>query len=86
VTRKVVLALAENLFPIEIRDISRTELMAADEIFITGTSKGIVPVVQVDDGVIADGTARPADPAAHGRNETAYREKIKIGEFLNSLI
>jgi branched-chain amino acid aminotransferase len=55
VTRKVVLALAENLFPIEIRDISRTELVAADEIFITGTSKGIVPVVQVDDGVIADG-------------------------------
>jgi branched-chain amino acid aminotransferase len=29
--------------------------MAADEIFITGTSKGLVPVVQVDDGVIADG-------------------------------
>jgi branched-chain amino acid aminotransferase len=55
VTRKVVLELAEQLFPIDIRDISRTELMAADEIFITGTSKGLVPVVQVDDGVIADG-------------------------------
>ncbi len=55
VTRKVVLELAEQLFPIDIRDISRTELMAADEVFITGTSKGLVPVVQVDDGVIADG-------------------------------
>ena len=55
VTRKVVLELAKQLFPIDIRDISRTELMAADEIFITGTSKGLVPVVQVDDGVIADG-------------------------------
>jgi branched-chain amino acid aminotransferase len=37
------------------RDISRTELLSADEVFITGTSKGLVPVIQVDDGVIADG-------------------------------
>lgn len=55
VTRKVVLELARELFPIDMRDISRTELLAADEVFITGTSKGLVPVVQVDDGVIADG-------------------------------
>ena len=55
VTRKVVLTLAEELFPIDIRDISRDELLSADEVFITGTSKGLVPVVQVDDGIIGDG-------------------------------
>lgn len=55
VTRKVVLDLARGLFPIDIRDISRAELLAADEMFITGTSKGLVPVVQVDDGIIAEG-------------------------------
>ena len=55
VTRKVVLELAQGLFAIDLRDISRTELLTADEVFITGTSKGLVPVVQVDDGVIADG-------------------------------
>ncbi len=55
VTRKVTLELAHGLFPVSIRDISRTELMAADEVFITGTSKGLVPVIQVDDGIIADG-------------------------------
>jgi len=55
VTRKVVLDLASGLFPIDIRDISRDELIGADEIFITGTSKGLVPVVRVDDSVIADG-------------------------------
>jgi len=55
VTRKVVLELAKKLFAIDLRDISRTELLAADEVFITGTSKGLVPVVQVDDEVIADG-------------------------------
>jgi branched-chain amino acid aminotransferase len=55
VTRKVVLELAEGLFPVDIRDLSRNELLAADEVFITGTSKGLVPVVRVDDGVIGDG-------------------------------
>lgn len=59
VTRKVVLELARELFPIDIRDISRTELLAADEVFITGTSKGLVPVVQVDAGTIGDG--RPGE-------------------------
>ena len=55
VTRKVVLELAEGLFAIDIRDITRTELLAADEVFITGTSKGLVPVIEVDDQTIADG-------------------------------
>jgi branched-chain amino acid aminotransferase len=55
VTRKVVLELARDLFPIDIRDISRSELLKADEVFITGTSKGLVPVVNVDDGTIGEG-------------------------------
>jgi branched-chain amino acid aminotransferase len=55
VTRKVVLELARGLFDIDMRDISRNELLSAEEVFITGTSKGLVPVIQVDDGVIADG-------------------------------
>ena len=59
VTRKVVLGLAEGLFPVDIRDISRSELLAADEVFITGTSKGLVPVVKVDDGII--GSGRPGE-------------------------
>lgn len=59
VTRKVVLELAEPLFPIDIRDISRTELMSADEVFITGTSKVVVPVVKIDDGTIGDGRPGP---------------------------
>ena len=59
VTRKVVLELAEGLFPVEIRDITLSELTAADEVFITGTNKGLVPVVQVDRSVIGDGSPGP---------------------------
>ncbi len=57
ITRKVVIETAQSVFPVEIQDVSLNELLAADEVFITGTSKGIVPVVQVDESVI--GTGKP---------------------------
>jgi branched-chain amino acid aminotransferase len=59
ITRKVVLAIAGEHFPIDIRDLPRSELLAAQEVFITGTNKGMVPVVQVDDTMIGDGRPGP---------------------------
>jgi branched-chain amino acid aminotransferase len=55
VTRKAVLDLAEKMGPVDLRDLPLAELLTADEVFITGTNKMIVPVVQVDDTVIGDG-------------------------------
>ncbi len=69
ITRKVILELAAPLFPIDIHDISLTELMAADEVFITGTSKVVVPVVSIDDAAIGNG--RP------GTNTRRLMETIK---------
>jgi branched-chain amino acid aminotransferase len=63
VTRKTVLDLAAKMGPVDLRDLSLTELLAADEVFITGTNKMIVPVVQVDDTVISDGR-----PGRHTQN------------------
>ena len=57
ITRKAVLALACDRFEVSERAIHLDELFAADEVFITGTNKGVVPVVQIDDTVI--GTGRP---------------------------
>lgn len=55
ITRQVVLDIARPLLPIDIRNIPLAELLTADELFITGTNKGLVPVVQVDDTTIGDG-------------------------------
>ena len=55
VTRKTVLDLAEKRGPVDLRDLGLAELLTADEVFITGTNKMIVPVVQVDDTAIGDG-------------------------------
>ncbi len=48
VTRKNVIKLAqENNFPLEIRDVTLNEVMIADEVFTTGSTKRIVPVTQI---------------------------------------
>lgn len=59
ITRSVVLTIAKDIAQIELKDLPRTQLLSAQEAFITGTSKGMVPVVQVDDSIIADGRPGP---------------------------
>ena len=55
VTRKNIMQLADRLYDLEIRQISRNELLSASEIFITSTNKGVVPVVTVDEALIGQG-------------------------------
>jgi len=59
ITRQVVLDAAGEIFSIDIRDISREELLSSDELFITGTNKGVVPVIQVDKTTIGNGKPGP---------------------------
>jgi len=59
ITRQTILHLAQDLFPVQIRDITRSELLDAAEIFISGTNKGIVPVVEVDGRPVGDGRPGP---------------------------
>lgn len=55
VTRKNIMTLAGELYDLQVRQLNRSELLAASEVFITSTNKGVVPVVKVDDIVIGDG-------------------------------
>jgi branched-chain amino acid aminotransferase len=55
ITRKCVLDIARCRHPVEIRDLPKAELVKAGEVFITGTNKGLVPVVQVDNCIIGNG-------------------------------
>ena len=59
ITRQVILDLARSFFSVEIRDVFLSELLEADEVFICGTNKGIVPVVKVDDTFIGNGKPGP---------------------------
>lgn len=55
ITRQTVLNLAEAKYKVEVREVKYAELAQADEAFLTGTNKKIVPVVQVDDKLIGNG-------------------------------
>ncbi len=55
VTRKNIMALASELYDLQVCQIHRSELLSASEAFITSTNKGVVPVVKVDDTVIGNG-------------------------------
>lgn len=60
ITRSVVLKLAEKA-GIRLHEcrFSLDQLYEADEVFMTGTTSEITPVVQIDDKTIADGSAGP---------------------------
>ena len=61
ITRDAVMELAEkelNLPVIE-REVGRTELYVADEVFLSGTGFQIAPVVEVDDRPIGTGSIGP---------------------------
>ncbi len=59
ITRQVILDMAQTYFSVKIRDLFLSELLDADEVFICGTNKGIVPVVKVDDTFIGNGKPGP---------------------------
>ncbi|MDX8496501.1 aminotransferase class IV [Mesorhizobium sp. VK22B] len=56
ITRRTVFDLcAEIGLPATAADISRIEIKGADEVFITSTAGGIMPVTRIDDTAIANG-------------------------------
>jgi len=60
ITRNTVMELSKDLgYEVTERDISRSELYTADEVFLTGTAAGVAPVVTVDRRRVAGGSVGP---------------------------
>lgn len=76
ITRKVVLSIARDHCPVEVRDVRRDELLAAQEVFITGTNKGLVPVVQIDESIIGNGRPGPMTRYLMNLLETSTEGKM----------
>ncbi|GAA5220910.1 aminotransferase class IV [Membranihabitans marinus] len=49
ITRKKVLEIASKIMPVSVKDITLDDLGQAKEAFLTSTTKGVMPVAQVDD-------------------------------------
>lgn len=60
ITRARVIKLAQEMgYEVVERDITPAELLTADEVFLTGTAAGIVPVVKISGRTIGDGKPGP---------------------------
>ena len=60
ITRKTTLELCDELeVPVDEAPVAVDALPDADELFLMGTTTGVMPVVQVDDWTVADGTPGP---------------------------
>ncbi|MFY0593631.1 aminotransferase class IV [Roseivirga sp.] len=55
VTRKNVLKCAKNVFKVNLGPINLEELWSADEVFITSSTKKVLPIVKIGDREINDG-------------------------------
>jgi branched-chain amino acid aminotransferase len=59
-TRETLLRLAKNAnFEVQIRDMTVYDLYTAEEVFLTGSSYGIAPIVEIDGRKIGDGVPGP---------------------------
>ena len=56
ISRKVNLEIAEKYFKIELREVLLEELDTCTEAFISGSTRGVCPVVMIDGNVIGNGT------------------------------
>ncbi len=55
ITRQTTMQIAAELaLPVEVRKISADELRGADEVFITSTGGGVMPVTRVDDRILGN--------------------------------
>ena len=55
VNRDAVMQIAGDLgMPVVERDVTRSEMVIADEVFMTGTAAELVPVREIDDHVIGE--------------------------------
>ncbi|MCE6988915.1 aminotransferase class IV [Dyadobacter sp. CY323] len=57
ITRKVVMELAKPHFEIEVRPVAYKEVITADEVFTTSTTKWVMPVVHIGNLLVQNGLA-----------------------------
>ena len=87
INRRSILTIARDLgYDVVERDMARAELTLADEVFFSGTAAELVPIREIDDHTIGDGSGagpitreiqRVHDDALHGR-EPRYAEWLDI--------
>lgn len=85
ITRETIIQLAKEVLKLTVveRDIDRTELYVADEVFLCGSAMEIMPVVSVDKVTVGDGVVGRITNKLH----SAYIDIVtgRVAEYKNWL-
>lgn len=75
ITRDALLVLARELLGLEVveREVDRTELYLADEVFTCGTAAEITPIVEIDKFAVGDGVIGPVTRALESAFDNVLR-------------
>jgi branched-chain amino acid aminotransferase len=71
----LVLELAAENYEVVLGAVTLEEAFRADEAFLTSTTRGVLPIVQLDDRLIGDGTVGPVT-----RELMAAYQRVLLGE------
>jgi branched-chain amino acid aminotransferase len=78
VTRKTVIDIARGRgLEVKLQPLKREQLAAVSEAFITSSSRGLVPVIQIDDVTIGQGRPGPITKQLSAAYETYVIEKAE---------
>jgi D-alanine transaminase len=80
ITYDVVLELAQSAqLPIEIRNVTETEVRTADEIWVTSSSKEVLAIVKLDGKPVGDGRPGPVFRRMHQLYQEFKRTVMRAG-------
>jgi D-alanine transaminase len=81
ITYDVVLELARGAgLPLELREVSEAEVRAADEIWVTSSSKEILPIVSLDAVAVGDGRPGPVFARMHQLYQEFKQKVMRAGK------
>ena len=72
ITRKQILEVVDGIIEVEEREVMVTELQTAQEAFLTSSTKGAMPVVQIDGITVGEGVPGASYPKGDGLAEGTY--------------
>jgi branched-chain amino acid aminotransferase len=79
ITREIVLRCAQQMgIEVDFSGIHINELISCDECFITSTSRGVLPVIKVDNLVIGTGVPGPLTRALHKRFSLTIKRLVEL--------
>jgi D-alanine transaminase len=80
ITYDVVVEIAQSAgIPLELRDVTEDEVRAADEIFVSSSSKEVLAIVQLDGRPVGEGRPGPVFRRVHQLYQDFKRDVMRAG-------